>query len=326
MTTLRMEPDKLRNLAAAIHATYTGSHHEALTRHGSLRGALRAAWSAQAQAALDAAFGDWLTGFDRRGRDLIAMARYLRLAAETSEAQEARLEQALPFATGGAGKALHRPSAQGNGPVLNGPVTTAGGSLAARDIPGLAAVTEGVPAVPTLISYRADYSLQTYTDRVELRLTQYTSTNRTVGAAAWWTTATVTTASGRTVTYNLGALNLNPARPDSAFLSIPTDPSDPPVSLDLSVGNAAANAVGAMPITTHYATVPIQVPSSSPTPTTTGPYSPTPTPSSVPGLRGPQPIQIPTPTPTPAVPVGPVLPTPRRPAPPSFPGRPAIPE
>ncbi len=65
MTALKIDIQKLRGIAGAARSTYTGPAREAAQHLNGLQNALRGAWSAQAQSALDAAFGNWLAGFDR---------------------------------------------------------------------------------------------------------------------------------------------------------------------------------------------------------------------------------------------------------------------
>ncbi len=110
MTTLRIDPQQLRALAGSVNAQLNGPGQEALAQLRALQSALRGAWSAQAQTALDGAFGNWLAGFDRRSQDLVKAAAYLRAVSERYEALERQLVVGQPAdlvgqaATGGAGK------------------------------------------------------------------------------------------------------------------------------------------------------------------------------------------------------------------------------
>lgn len=334
MTAIRIDIEKLRGIAGAARSTYTGPAREAVHQLNGLQNALRGAWSAQAQSALDSAFGNWLAGFDRRAQDLLVTSAFLRKTADDFEALDARLVSGRPddlalAPRGGAGKSLHRPTPQGNGPSAGAPVAGSGGSLPPQTFNGTAYAGDPLGITSVQLAYRADYAVGYYPDRVVLALTQYPSTNQIATPTHWSTSATVITRSGRELQYNIDSLEPNPiARPESATLTVPIDPNDPPVRVDLYINNVSDGPAGAFPSRQFYNSINLQTPTPAPTPTLTGPYAPTPTPNPVPDLSGPKPIQVPTPapTPTPSTPApGPGV-TPTRPTTPSRPRGPVIPD
>ncbi len=331
MTTLKIEPVQIRAVARALRAAYDGSHRDALGQLAGLQNALKGAWSAQAQTALDGAFGNWLTRYDLRAQDLLAGAAFLERTAEGYEALERRLTMGQPHdlvgANGGAGKSVHRPMPQGSGPAVSGPVATSGGSLAQQTFNGTAKGTGEFPLTNVQLQYSADYSVEYWQDRVVVRLTQYPSTLQTNTPTHWSSAATVITRSGREIQYVIDPLDPQSiARPENAALTLPIDPNDPPVRMDLYIVNVADGPAGAFPSRQYYSSVDINVPPPAPTPTVTGPYAPTPTPNPVPGLGGPKPVVVPTPTPQPGTTTPTPSPAPNRPVTPPRHGGPAIPQ
>lgn len=314
MTILRVQPETLRQLATVIRALHSGSHREALGRLDELHRSLQESWSSEAQAALEMAFGGWLARFDRRASGLLPTAAFLITAAASYDALEARLmsdpagELTIPA---GGGHVRHRPLAQGPGPVVSGPVSTTGACFAAQTFNGTAAVGRPIGLTNVRLTYRADYALDYFADRVVVRLTQYPSTNQVATPTHWSSSATVITRSGREILYNIDALDPNPiARAEAATLSLPIDPNDPPVRVDLYINNVADGPAGALPSRQFYNSFNVNVPAATANPTHTAPFAPTPTPNPAPGLEGPRPIPNPrTPTPVP----GPVV-TPQRPS------------
>lgn len=315
MTILRVQPETLRRLATVIRALHSGSHREALGRLYELHRGLQESWSSEAQTALETAFGGWLARFDRQASGLLPTAAFLNAAAAGYDALEARLmtdpPDELTIPASGGGHVRHRPVAQGNGPVVSGPVSTTGGCLAAQTFNGIAAVGRPIVLTNVRLTYRADYALDYFADRVVVQLTQYPSTNQVVTPTHWSTSATVITRSGREILYNIDALDPNPiARAEAATLTLPIDPNDPPVRVDLYITNVADGPAGALPSRQFYNSFKVNVPAAAANPTHTAPFAPTPTPNPAPGLEGPRPIPNPrTPTPVP----GPVL-TPQRPS------------
>lgn len=332
MTTLKIEPTQIRSFARALRTVYTGPHREAMGHLAGLQNALRGAWSAQAQVALDGAFGNWLSRFDQRAQDLLAGAAYLERTADGYEALERRLATGQPQDLvggrgGGAGKSMQRPMPQGSGPSVGGPVATSGGSLAQQTFNGTAKGTGEFPLTNVQLHYSADYSIEYWQDRVVVRLTQYPSTLQINTPTHWSSAATIITRSGRQIQVVIDPLDPQSiARPEDATLTLPVDPNDPPVRMDLYIVNVADGPAGAFPSRQYYSSVALNVPPPAPTPTVTGPYVPTPTPNPVPGLNGPKPIVVPTPTPQPGTTTPTPAPTPSRPVTPPRHGGPAIPQ
>lgn len=315
--TVRIQPSVLRRLGERLRSHLTGTHREAAARLSTILGALSGSWSSEAQSSFEVAFGGWLAGFRQRGQDLLADAVFLERAADDYEALEAHLvDERTEPPTGGAGKVLGRPMPQGSGPSVNGPIATTGGSLSSQTFNGTAAAGQPLGLTNVRLTYRADYSIDYYSDRVVVRLTQYPSTNEVASPTHWSTAATVITHDGRQLQYNIDALNPNPiARAESATLTLPTDPTDPPVRVDLYIVNVADGPAGAAASRQFYGSFNVDVPPATPTSTVVAPLAPTTTPNPVPGLGGPRPIQVPgTPTPVPGPTLTPARPSPTRPA------------
>lgn len=281
-----------------------------------LLGGLRSSWSSEAQVTFEIAFGGWLAGYQRRVQDLLSSAAYLNEVAATYERLEEHLvdELAEPPASG-AEKARARPMPQGNGPSISGPIATSGGSLAGQTFNGTAAVDNPPGLTNVRLTYRADYAIDYYPDQVVVRLTQYPSTNEVATPTNWSSAATVITRSGRQIQYPIDALDPNPiAQVEAATLTLPIDPSDPPVRVDLYIVNVANGPAGAAASRQFYESFNVYVPAAASAPTLVAPIAPTPTPNPVPDLAGPRPIQVPaTPTPVPGPTLTPTRPTPPRP-------------
>ncbi len=313
--TIRVRPSALRRLGEQLRALLTGTHREAAARLSGLLSALSGSWSSEAQASFEAAFGGWLAGFGRRGQDLLRDAAFLNRAADDYEALEALLADELtdPPARG-AGKVLARPAPQGSGPSLSGPIYSTGGSLASQTFDGSAAAGKPLGLTNVRLTYRADYAIDYYRDQVVVRLTQYPSTYQVASPTHWASAATVITRSGRQLQYNIDALDPNlVARAEDATLTLPIDPADPPVRVDLYIINIADGPAGAAPSRQFYGSFTIDVPPAQPTPTVVAPLAPTATPNPIPGLGGPRPIQMPaTPTPVPGPTPPPTQQTPPR--------------
>lgn len=340
MTTLRIEPQQLRAAAGSVNAQLSGPGQEALAQLRALQTALRGAWSAQAQTALDGAFGNWLAGFDRRAQDLVKAAAYLRAVSERYEALERQLTVGQPAdlvgqgAANGAGKVLRSPVRQGTGPSISGPTSVMGGSFAAKTFDGTAQGSGEFALTNVRLTYRADYALEYYSDRVVVRLTQYPSTAQVNTPTHWSSAATIITRSGKEIQYVIDPLDPQiRARPEEAVLNLPIDPNDPPVRMDLYVINVADGPAGAFPSRQYYDSVNINVPAPTPTQRPVWPNAPTQTPGPIPTVSGPGRVDIPRPTPQPITPTpqpgtntptpGP---TPTRPVTPPRHGGPAIPE
>lgn len=313
---LRIQPEIVRRLGAQCRTLSSGAHQATIVRLNGILEGLRSSWSSGAQATFEIAFGGWLTGYQRRGQDLLSSAAYLDKVAESYEWLETRLVDGLTEpAPGRGGKVRARPMSQGNGPSISGPLVTSGGSLAGKSFNGTAAVDNQLGLTNVRLTYRADYAIDYYADQVVVRLTQYPSTNEVATPTNWSSAATVITRSGRQIQYSIDALDPNPiARAEAATLVLPIDPTDPPVRVDLYIVNVADGPAGAAASRQYYESFNVNVPGAAPTPTVGAPIAPTPTPNPVPDLAGPRPIQVPaTPTPVPGPTLTPTRPTPTRP-------------
>lgn len=312
--TIRIQPAAVRRIGQRLRILFADAHRDATDRLRGILSALSRSWSSEAQASFEAGFGGWLASFGQRGQDLLRDAAFLDRAADDYEALEALLVDEVADPPTHAGKHLARPMPQGSGPSLNGPVSTTGGSLASQTFNGTASAGKPLGLTNVRLTYRADYAIDYYSDRVVVRLTQYPSTNEVASPTHWSSAATVITRSGRQLQYNIDALDPNTiARAEGATLTLPLDPTDPPVRVDLYIINVADGPAGAAASRQFYGSFDLDVPPAPSTPTVVAPLAPTATPNPIPGLGGPRPIQgSATPTPAPRPTPVPAQPTPPR--------------